>query len=499
MNQPASFINTHGKPALSARLLALLVFLALLLSAAYTLFGRLGDYRIADYDEARHGVNAYEMIRNDDYLVQTYQGEPDMWNLKPPMSFWSIALGYTLFGYSAFAMRFFSALATLLSMLGLTLWAWRRMGSVPALVLLAVFAFNQGLYGNHFSRFGDADALYQFFFTLSMIGMVMSTKNFHWYCLSGLGFALAFLTKATHALNIPAICLCFFLINRQWRQLSRKKALCVLACALLPVLGWGAARYARDGLSFFQGMLETDIVNRIDTADDAQGSSLAYYISTIITRPSLSIGLCLSAACGLYCAIGKIKPSRETVSAIIGCLLWLLLPILTYAASGTHYKWYVYSGFMAVPALTGVMVWAALQGGGKKLVPCALIAAAAIPLLIFGWQNIAYVSQITFDHPYQETLREYLNREMDSGMHMYIQYNEPGDGGQLTTWQQGDMLAALYSGDVICLDGGADAFDADEEPALLVIGRDENMERINELAGMYIPRNEEGYIYMYEK
>ena len=69
---------------------------------------------ILDYDESRHGINAYEMIRNQDYVVSTYQGEPDYWNLKPPLSFWLIAVGYRMFGYNALGLRFFSALASLL-------------------------------------------------------------------------------------------------------------------------------------------------------------------------------------------------------------------------------------------------------------------------------------------------------------------------------------------------------------------------------------------------
>lgn len=40
------------------------------------------------------------MIQNDDYLVHTYEGELDYWNLKPPFSYWVVALGYRLFGYN---------------------------------------------------------------------------------------------------------------------------------------------------------------------------------------------------------------------------------------------------------------------------------------------------------------------------------------------------------------------------------------------------------------
>ena len=43
----------------------------------FCLFFRLDAPKVVDYDEARHGINAYEMIQNDDYLVHTYEGELD--------------------------------------------------------------------------------------------------------------------------------------------------------------------------------------------------------------------------------------------------------------------------------------------------------------------------------------------------------------------------------------------------------------------------------------
>lgn len=64
------------------------------------------------YDEQRHAVNAYEMVVNNDYLVNTYFGEPDYFNLKPPLSMWAIALSYQLLGFTLQAVRIPSAIAS---------------------------------------------------------------------------------------------------------------------------------------------------------------------------------------------------------------------------------------------------------------------------------------------------------------------------------------------------------------------------------------------------
>ena len=54
------------------------LLLALLYAAAVVLFSNLESTWVEKYDELRHAVNAYEMVINDDYLVNTYFGETDV-------------------------------------------------------------------------------------------------------------------------------------------------------------------------------------------------------------------------------------------------------------------------------------------------------------------------------------------------------------------------------------------------------------------------------------
>ena len=53
------------------------LLLALLTAGGFLLFTNLGETGISDCDEARHGINAYEMMQSGDYVVTTYRGEPD--------------------------------------------------------------------------------------------------------------------------------------------------------------------------------------------------------------------------------------------------------------------------------------------------------------------------------------------------------------------------------------------------------------------------------------
>ena len=76
---------------------------------AFLCFFNLGKLPIQDWDEARHGINAYEMLRHNSIFANYFQDEFDYWNLKPPVSYWGVMLGYKIFGYNTFGMRFFSA------------------------------------------------------------------------------------------------------------------------------------------------------------------------------------------------------------------------------------------------------------------------------------------------------------------------------------------------------------------------------------------------------
>ena len=112
-------------------------WLALLTAGGFLLFTNLGETGISDCDEARHGINAYEMMQSGDYVVTTYRGEPDYWNLKPPLTDYCIMLGYRLFGYNALGLRFYSALSMMLTMIVLALWTRRRYGRIASLLYAA--------------------------------------------------------------------------------------------------------------------------------------------------------------------------------------------------------------------------------------------------------------------------------------------------------------------------------------------------------------------------
>ena len=75
-----------------------LLSLGLFILLSFALFFNLWLNPVHDFDEARHGVNAYEMIQERNWIANYYNGEVDYYNLKPPLSYWMISLCYLIFG-----------------------------------------------------------------------------------------------------------------------------------------------------------------------------------------------------------------------------------------------------------------------------------------------------------------------------------------------------------------------------------------------------------------
>ena len=105
------------------------IFAGLAVFAAMLCFLHLDVGYVASWDEARHGISAYEMIQNKNFIVNTYNYDVDYWNLKPPFSFYGIMLGFGLFGYSVMGLRFYSALSYFLICILCTLFVKKHHGN----------------------------------------------------------------------------------------------------------------------------------------------------------------------------------------------------------------------------------------------------------------------------------------------------------------------------------------------------------------------------------
>lgn len=173
-------------------------------------------------DEMRYSEIPREMIASGSWISPQLNGM-DYFE-KPVLGYWLIAGAMKLFGERPAAVRFPSAVATLLSagviwLVGMRA-GDRRLGTAAA----AVFLFSGLVFA--VGTYGVLDAPFSFFLWLTMGAAYFAcTEKISWkragyLCIAGIGCGLAFLTKGFLAVVLPTLAMVFFLIwERSWKRI----------------------------------------------------------------------------------------------------------------------------------------------------------------------------------------------------------------------------------------------------------------------------------------
>lgn len=390
----------------------------LLLVISFFCFYNLGQLPALDWDEARHGISGYEMLKEGKFLVNTYQYEPDYWNLKPPFSFWGVMLGYKLFGFSLFGMRFFSAMAFILTCVCIGLFTKNRYGAVESLCVLLLLACCSPFYRFHFACHADADALFAAFSVAAMLFLLMGADQPRYLPACAFSFACAFLTKSWHALFIVAVVGVYLLARRTLARLTLRQWLTFLGAGALPVLVWALLRARFDGITFFREMITVDLLNRATQVLENHSGSPLYYLRLCFRQSAVSGFLPLLIAFVYYSiAIQQPKPAAYRPAGrhkaeppkpvfpdcpafrrdLPGYLLWFFLPLFLFSAVQTKLSWYLIPLLFPVIILSGVLLGQILRACVRhialwlliwKWCCCALIFAVTIPAFLQVWQDI---------------------------------------------------------------------------------------------------------------
>ena len=515
-------------------------FVAGALALAFFCFRCLGVKYVDSWDEARHGVNAYEMIQNSDYIQHTYNYQVDDWNLKPSMSYWGILLGFRLFGYTLFGLRFTSALAYLLTGIACALFA-KRCSKEASILVLGFFCANERPLSAHLARAGDADALYLLFFTLAMLAMLSVKKNHKNVYVCGLMFSLAFLTKSWHAGMIMAIGGIYLLATGEMLRFTKKEWGGFLMSVFAPLLLWFGWRFTKDGFYFLKQMVEVDLLARTGSANfEGHQFPFRFYYDMVFGAEGFiyrwQLLICVVGLLGGLLYLWKKKAwNRTLLEQGGGILLWFLLPFLGFSAIGTKLIWYCYP--CTVPLALGtaaILGWlirlplaevqkAGEQGaevteslisaepdcrvekknaqGGKTSDIRTLvgITAAVVSVVLVGvYMKNAYFHVIREAHgdPFQIFIQKSVSRDAAyAGEKAYI-YVPGEDPETIGTWDQNMLFLAEISGDFHCKDGGIEEFRKETGQAVLYVDRLDYEENQEQLRGAEVLYENAGYLLL---
>lgn len=464
-----------------------LFFLLLTSFIAFLCFHNLGAATVANWDESRHGVSAYEMLKNNEYIINTYNYSNDYWNLKPPISFWGILLSFKLFGVSIFSFRFCSALALLLTGILLAIFVYKKYGKLESLITLATFSITSHFYLDHMGRNGDADALFMLFFTLAMLCMLLIDKKVYSLYLCGLFFSLAFLTKSWHAFAIVAIGGLFLIFTGEIAKFKIKQWIIFILSFVTPIGAWAIARIIKDGPKFLIEMVEYDLLARSGSPLEGHTGTVWFYFDYILSNSKfLIIFMFIIILIGLGFYHSSYKSRKNDV---IGFLLWITVPFALFTKAETKIFWYIIPVLIPIVAISSIFLGRFIR---EKSIPVLLRSLMVLTFaLCFAYYGVSMIKTVNTVNP--NTLQVFMlenfkNNSNIEGRNAYIEI-ENGN------WDQNQLFVAEISGDLKCINGGTVDFLNSTDNSLLIISKEKYSEFKDILIEMnIILQNDEFYL-----
>ncbi len=460
----------------------------LLAMAFYNVFYGLSNFPILSWDEARHGVSAYEMLKSGNFFVNTYRSHVDYWNLKPPLSFWTTIIGYKIAGFNALGLRLFSAVSSFLTIIMVAVFVLKKHGMLASFISTLSLATSTQFLINHSSRTGDADSLYVFLFTAAMLAMLLSEENQHWMYITGAAFSFAFLTKSWHAGNILTILCCYLFLTRKFKQLPKHSWFFLGLSSILPVLLWLFCRYQYDGISFFKNMILYDLLKRSSTSIEGHVGTSTYYFEVLWRFSKFWIlYLMMITPVFLYQNLSRDFSKRRNWAYITGICLWLTIPFTLYTFAETKIRWYILPIYPILSIIIGVMTSSILQGtkqfGRFALVPlmicCSFLYETKIATFIKHPSPIFHVSLV----------QKLAGFDDIKGYNLF-KYHQ----AKKVKWPQNAILAAELYGDLHVKNGNFEDF-LQNNRGLLLIKRGKSAKQIIDSYQLSIlASNQWGYI-----
>jgi 4-amino-4-deoxy-L-arabinose transferase-like glycosyltransferase len=256
-----------------------------LLVVVLPLWFELGRGGVQLWDESRLAVNAAEMARDGHWLVPHFDSQPDHWNTKPPLLIWLEALSLRVLGFSTWALRLPTLLASLTTVVLLYQFAARVLrrplaGVFGAMVLVTC----TGYVRLHVARTADYDALlvcWQVLLWTQFFQYLENGQRRHlvWVFVALLGGAL---TKGPAGLlGLPGLAV-YALGRGRLLWLLRQPGLYIAAATWLAVMtGYFVEREALDP-GYWKAVQANDLGGRYLTVIEGHRAGWSYYLENLV-------------------------------------------------------------------------------------------------------------------------------------------------------------------------------------------------------------------------
>jgi len=349
---------------------------------ALPLFRNLGALPMRSWDESNLAINAYNMYKNHNYLVTYFNGEPDLWNTKPPLMIWMQCLGMNVFSDVEFALRFPSAMAALLLVVVFLLFSYVHFGNIYFGVMAAVSTITaDGFVSHHTARTGDYDSLLT---TLSITYLLLFYLFIHrkenkYLILFFVFLSLAVLCKSIAGLFFIPFLIFYSISKQSFFPLFKNKFFYIgVSFFLITVGGFYISReLAASG--YLSAWIQNDIglKGRFFVQGNYEASSEWYYVKQLISS-QFSYWIWI-VPMGILTVFFH-KKLTSLVWYIVGNLLFFLLII---SLSKTKFYWYDMPCIPLLGMLVAIFFYALYEWFIASLLIKNKIIATVIVLLLF--------------------------------------------------------------------------------------------------------------------
>lgn len=279
------------------------------------------------------------MSKNGNLIVTYYEGNPDMWNTKPPLMIWAQVFFIKTIGLNELSVRLPSAIAAFLTCMALLWFSVKHLNSFWfGFIAVLVLMTSQGYVSMHGSRSGDYDALLTLFTTLYCLTYFVYLEKGqlkHLY-LTFVFLALGILTKGVAAaLFLPALFVFTLVKKKMLPVLANKHTYIGL---LIPIVLVGAYYLLRESQNpgYLQAVFENELGGRYTTPKEGHYGKLYYYFNNIVDARFTHWYLLLP--CGL--ALGLLNKNKKISSITLYSALLIITFHWVINSAATKLAWY---------------------------------------------------------------------------------------------------------------------------------------------------------------
>jgi 4-amino-4-deoxy-L-arabinose transferase-like glycosyltransferase len=358
------------------------VLLGIALMASALFLSGLGTAPFVDPPEGFHAAVAWEMLRTGDWLTPHVDGV--RYFDKPPLLYWLMATGFSLFGPSPWAARLWSALPAI-GVAVTTAWIGLRLGSVR-LGLLAGLIVTANLEMFLFARLVKPDLLFVFLILLAFAGFIEVYGAARrgglvvFYAALGLAVLAKDLLGAVGPLAVVAV---FFAITREQRSGTRWAPWYGPALLLAIALPWYLLVEWRNAGFLWYTIVDNHVLNALQQRafpdEDVPLTTLEFLGVTALGFLPWSLALPWAVWRALR---GPWQTPEQRMWLLLG--MWTMAVLGVFALSPVKLPHYGLPAFPAM-ALLVARIWNnALDGDPDDPTPRALLLPALAMLIVIG-------------------------------------------------------------------------------------------------------------------